>query len=97
MALNTAPTTTTNTTNNQIIRFNGKFNTAACMNRSSSDISVVAMPRLNDIKTAYSNLLEASGEDINREGLLKTPERAAKAFQFFTAGYHQDIKGMCAT
>jgi len=58
-----------------------------------SDISVVSLPRFNDLKTAYANLLEAAGEDISREGLLKTPERAAKAFQFFTGGYHQDLRG----
>lgn len=65
----------------------------ANLNRSVSDISVVSLPRVNDIKTAYANLLEAAGEDITREGLLKTPERAAKAFEFFTAGYHSDLRG----
>ena len=54
---------------------------------------MVNLPRLDDLATAYTNLLEAAGEDINREGLLKTPERAAKAFQFFTSGYHVDLKG----
>lgn len=79
--------------NNVLTKINGKMNVPACINRSSSEVSVVALPRLNDLKTAYTNLLEAAGEDINREGLLKTPERAAKAFQFFTTGYHQDLKG----
>ncbi|MCV6628983.1 MAG: GTP cyclohydrolase I FolE [Flavobacteriaceae bacterium] len=42
------------------------------------------------IKASYSNILEDLGEDIDREGLKKTPERASKAMQFLTQGYHQD-------
>ena len=39
------------------------------------------------LSSHYSDVLKQLGEDPNREGLLKTPERVAKALQFMTHGY----------
>ena len=44
----------------------------------------------DDVRDRYKNIIEDLGEDTAREGLLKTPERAAKAMQFLTQGYSQD-------
>jgi len=38
----------------------------------------------------YRQILIELGEDPDREGLMKTPERAAQALRDFTRGYHQD-------
>ena len=42
----------------------------------------------------YRESLSLLGEDAEREGLLKTPERVAKAMQFLTQGYHMDAKAI---
>ena len=44
----------------------------------------------DDVKELYKNIIKDLGEDSERNGLLDTPERAAKAMQFLTQGYHQD-------
>lgn len=45
---------------------------------------------INEISSHYRRIIELMGEDPNREGLQKTPERVAKAMQFLTQGYEQD-------
>ncbi|HEY7000412.1 MAG TPA: GTP cyclohydrolase I FolE [Candidatus Udaeobacter sp.] len=46
---------------------------------------------LNKIAKAYRELLQGIGEDINREGLRRTPDRAARALEFLTQGYRQNL------
>ncbi|KAL2019146.1 hypothetical protein VTK56DRAFT_10018 [Thermocarpiscus australiensis] len=48
--------------------------------------------RLERMKGAVRTLLECVGEDPDREGLLATPERYAKAMLFFTKGYQENVR-----
>jgi GTP cyclohydrolase I len=43
------------------------------------------------LEESYRNLLEAIGEDLEREGLRRTPLRAARALEFLTQGYRQNL------
>ena len=45
----------------------------------------------NKLEGLYRQLIEGVGEDPSREGLVKTPARAAKALQYLTRGYRQSI------
>src|SRR5947209_12665291 len=47
---------------------------------------------LDRIARAYRQLLESVGEDVDREGLRRTPDRAARALEFLTQGYRQDLE-----
>jgi GTP cyclohydrolase I len=46
----------------------------------------------DEIKQQYEYIIENLGEDASRDGLLKTPERASKAMQYLTSGYHMDAE-----
>ena len=43
------------------------------------------------MKELFSQIIESIGEDLSRPGLVDTPERSAKAFEFLTSGYKQSI------
>ena len=45
----------------------------------------------DSMSNAFASIIEAAGEDLNRDGLQKTPERAAKAFNFLTHGYQKTL------
>ena len=51
----------------------------------------LAATETDEIQALIEQLLGLLGEDPSREGLLKTPERVAQAFRFFTQGYQQDV------
>ena len=49
--------------------------------------------RQSTIADHYKGVLDALGEDPDRQGLRRTPERAAKAMMYFTKGYREEISG----
>ncbi len=46
------------------------------------------------LKNSYRSIITDLGEDIDREGLEKTPERVAKAMQYLTQGYQMDARAI---
>lgn len=50
--------------------------------------------KLEGLKGHYKEIISLLGEDVDREGLLKTPERVAKAMLTLTRGYRMDPKAV---
>jgi GTP cyclohydrolase I len=48
--------------------------------------------RVTDLERVFGDFLTAIGEDRQRQGLAKTPVRAARAFEFLTQGYRQGVE-----
>ena len=49
------------------------------------------MNKVEKLASLYKETMELIDEDVDREGLIKTPNRAAKAWLDLTAGYDQDV------
>lgn len=65
------------------------------MNLDDDDNNVqlnITEQSLENLMQSVSSILNEVGEDPNREGLLKTPLRVAKAYKFLTKGYDEDIE-----
>jgi GTP cyclohydrolase I len=60
--------------------------------RRISKIPRCGAARVASMEQSFLSLLEAIGEDPRREGLVRTPARAARAFEFLTAGYRQSLE-----
>jgi GTP cyclohydrolase I len=59
--------------------------------RLTRETNRLAEKDLDRIAKAYGDLLQSVGEDLDREGLRRTPDRAARALEFLTQGYRQDL------
>jgi GTP cyclohydrolase I len=58
--------------------------------KSYEKIEIYDTKLIESLSENYKTIIENLGEDVNREGLQKTPERVAKAMQFLTHGYDLD-------
>jgi len=47
---------------------------------------------MKEVENAYIQIIESTGEDLARDGLQRTPARAAKAMEFLTRGYKQTLE-----
>lgn len=93
------PTTTTITNGIKETRINktaGFVKSRSVLSHELSrenDTDYIVKKRTEEISEAYASIINAIGEDPERQGLLKTPERAAKAILHFTKGYQENLCG----
>jgi len=79
--------------------FRGRCPRLTSTSRSTTKVSADVKNSIDEdssanlLAEAYRSVLTGIGEDPDREGLLKTPERAAKAMMYFTKGYEESVAG----
>tara|TARA_B110000879_G_C10937563_1_gene418481 strand:+ start:36 stop:701 length:666 start_codon:yes stop_codon:yes gene_type:complete len=59
---------------------------------TNENFNIETLPLTEELKENFTNLISLLGENTEREGLVKTPERAAKAMKFLTSGYSMNPK-----
>ena len=56
----------------------------------NDNFDIENFPIIESLQTNFTDVISLLGEDVDREGLIKTPERASKAMKFLTSGYEID-------
>lgn len=74
------------------IDFDGLSRPSRGTRERKEECAIKAGTRLQKIANAVRTIIECLGEDPDREGLLQTPERYAKAMLYFTQGYQENVK-----
>ena len=58
----------------------------------NENFNIETLPLTEELNANFTNVINLLGENTEREGLVKTPERAAKAMKFLTSGYSMNPK-----
>ncbi|RDL38777.1 putative GTP cyclohydrolase I [Venustampulla echinocandica] len=75
-----------------VINFDGLSRPSRGTRERKEETPEQAVIRMERLSGAVRTILECIGEDPDREGLLGTPERYAKAMLFFTKGYQENVR-----
>lgn len=87
-----SPNGTTTRSPSPLIDFDGLSRPSRGTRERLEETKAQADKRLAKMCDAVRTILECVGEDVEREGLLATPSRYAKAMLFFTKGYQENVR-----